>query len=37
MVCIFLCLDGIEQPLSPKNRGVNEAAGNIVAAQTTSN
>ena len=37
MVCIFLCLDGVEQPFSPKNRGMSEAAWNVVAAQTASN
>ena len=32
-----MCLDGIEQPFSPKNRGVSEAIGSVVAAQITSN
>ena len=37
MVCIFLCLNGVEQPFSPKNRGMSEAIGSVVAAQITSN
>ena len=37
MVCIFLCLDGVEQPLSPKNRGMGEAIMSAVAVQTASN
>ena len=37
MVCIFLCLNGVEQPFSPKNRWMSEAIGSVVAAQITSN